>query len=64
MSEVTIMTCGPSTMKCKCNCPEYCEHIWDGEQEETRYENGASSVSVTCSRCGMSAMQHDMLVMP
>ena len=61
MSEpkVVIHTCGPSTAKCVCKCPESCEHKWDGPNQE--FLNG---VSVTCSRCGMTAIQHAMWVCP
>jgi hypothetical protein len=56
---ITIHICGPSTATCRCNCPESCEHKWDGPT--VRFENGAS---VTCSRCGMDAMSHSLMVMP
>ena len=49
----------PSKIPCNCNCPDSCEHVWDGEGEEL--EGGGSSVS--CSRCGMLAIDHDMMVM-
>ena len=54
-----IVACGPSRPGCKCNCPESCEHQWDGEVEE--FHNGWSA---TCSKCGMSAMNHDLWVAP
>ncbi len=61
MSEITIITCGSSTSKCKCACSTGgpCEHKWGGPVKEL--ERGAS---VTCSRCGMDAMSHDLWVGP
>lgn len=53
-----VMVCGPGTFgACKCNCPESCEHVWDGETAE---EDGMSTA--TCSRCGKWAISHDMWV--
>lgn len=47
---------------CYCACPDGpCEHKWDGEDWES--ECGCA-VSVTCSRCGTTAMSHDMRVGP
>jgi len=63
-TDITIHVCGPSTPKCRCNCgpdgPD-CEHVWDGPWAES--EDGRSG-SVTCSRCGMWKMDHDLWVMP
>ena len=67
--------CGPSSAKCRCECGRddgtgdrlqkpLCEHVWDGPGQEAVYLDGGSSSSVTCSRCGMSALSHDMWVMP
>jgi hypothetical protein len=50
----------PTKLPCKCNCPESCEHVWDGESVELEDESG---FSVTCSRCGILAIEHDMMVM-
>lgn len=46
-----------ATPSCRCECDTGgpCEHKWDGPEEE--YENGSS---VTCSKCGMSAISHSM----
>ena len=41
-----------------------CDHVWDGESEEIVYPGGGASSSVTCSKCGESAMSHDMKVGP
>lgn len=48
---------------CYCDCVNGgpCEHTWDGEPWES--EDGRSW-SATCSRCGMTAMSHDMRVLP
>lgn len=31
-------------------------HKWDGPVEQLQYEDGGSSSSVTCSRCGIMAL--------
>jgi hypothetical protein len=61
MSEpiAVVDVCGPSTKRCKCRCPESCEHKWDGP--EYVFDGGGSS---TCSRCGLTAIQHDLWVGP
>ncbi len=64
--EPTIFCCPPSTT-CKCNCgteqePRICEHIWDGEEKEIIGMGYGSSV--TCSKCSMSAISHDMRCSP
>lgn len=51
---------------CYCACghgepPYLCEHKWDGP--EWTSEDGCAS-SVTCSRCGGTAMSHDLRVLP
>jgi len=47
---------------CYCNCPEGpCEHKWDGPEWVSADGCAASS---TCSRCGITAMSHDMRVLP
>lgn len=47
---------------CYCACPEGpCEHDWSGP--EWRSEDGCAA-SVTCARCGCTAMGHDMRVGP
>ncbi len=42
---------------CACSTGGPCEHKWDGEWWTS--DDGASS-SVTCSRCGMTAMSHHL----
>lgn len=37
-----------------------CEHKWDGPWEEIKWPGGGASGSATCSRCGISVMEHDM----
>lgn len=57
----TVAVCGPTSYpKCICKCPESCGHVFDGEIIEV----GQGSFSVTCSRCGVDAMSHDLWVMP
>ena len=46
---------------CYCACPGPCEHDWTGP--EWRSEDGCAS-SVTCARCGCTAMSHDLRVLP
>ena len=54
------------THGCYCACPDGpCQHLWDGPQqplglEEGEDESQARGWSVTCSRCGVDAMSHDM----
>lgn len=60
---IIIHSCGPSSTKCICRCTAEkrdCEHIFDGDPEEFEMGHGAIGWSVTCSRCGMSAMSHDL----
>lgn len=54
----TAHICGPQG-ECGCNCPESCGHKWDGPQ--VAFDG---CVSVTCSKCGMPAINHDMWVLP
>lgn len=45
---------------CYCACPDGpCEHKWDGAPYESEHCR-----SVTCSRCGCTAMSHDMRTGP
>lgn len=62
-----IHGCGPSTGRCKCECsPEggSCEHEWDGPTYREEFPGGGGQESATCSRCGMTAIAHDMWVLP
>ena len=68
---ITVYCCGPSGVDegirvCKCECATGgpCEHVWDGPWEERVHEGGATSGSATCSRCGMSAINHSLWVDP
>lgn len=59
----------PPTGTCKCNCgtttePRVCEHKWDGPDEVSGGPGMGYGSSVTCSKCGMSAMSHDMRCCP
>lgn len=61
-SDLTVITgCGPSSNTCECRCPDSCGHQWDGPEES--FDEGLGW-SVTCSKCGMSAVSHDMWVGP
>lgn len=55
--EVTVTACGPGSPSCECACPGPCGHVWDGP--EVTSDDGLSG-SVTCSRCGAPAMEHDL----
>lgn len=46
---------------CACGHGGPCEHKWDGEWYES--QDGCMQ-SVTCSRCGMTAMSHDLRTGP
>ena len=63
-----IFPCGPSREDCVCKCdPEKgpdCGHVWNGHVVERELPGGASLSSVTCSRCGMLAADHDLWVAP
>lgn len=49
----------PDACYCACGSGGPCEHKWDGEGVD--FEHGWSA---TCSRCGGTAMSHDMRVLP
>jgi len=56
---------GGGSKTCRCRCPDGpCEHEWDGWEEWEDPDTGCSGGSQVCSRCGMSAMSHDMRVGP
>jgi hypothetical protein len=57
-----VFTCGPSTARCKCHCPDGpCEHEWDGLEIEFSFK-GRRECVITCSRCGMDASWHSLCV--
>jgi hypothetical protein len=62
---VVVFSCGPATAKCSCSCVDGgpCEHQWDGPTQAILDEN-TDTVTATCSRCGMAAIDHDMWVLP
>ena len=61
-AEVTVHACGPSRPDCRCGCPDgECGHRWDGP---TVTSTDKLTMSVSCSRCGMLAIDHDMWVAP
>ena len=47
----------PAACYCACGTGGPCEHKWDGEGWESEDGRGWSA---TCSRCGCTAMSHDM----
>lgn len=47
---------------CYCDCPDGpCEHTWDGK---TWTSADGLSMSVTCSRCGITSLSHSMRTGP
>jgi hypothetical protein len=53
---VTIVCGGTAAGECECKCPEGpCTHKWDGPEKEL-----SMGFTVTCSKCGMPAISHDM----
>lgn len=62
VAEASIRTTfDPNACYCACSTGGPCEHKWDGEGYEP--EDG-SFWSATCSRCGCTAMSHDMRCAP
>lgn len=51
----------PNACYCACVAGGSCEHKWDGEPWESPDE---CCWSATCSRCGCTALSHDMRVLP
>ena len=51
----------PNSCYCACATGGPCVHTWDGKPWES--EDGLG-FSLTCSRCGTTAMSHDMRVGP
>jgi hypothetical protein len=48
---------------CRCNCASGardCDHVWDGPAVPI----GDSGESSSCSRCGVAAIDHDLMGMP
>jgi len=60
--EVSVHICyGSGSPTCRCKCPDGpCEHVWDGEWKDWTEPSGAHIGSVTCSKCGMARIDHDM----
>ena len=51
-----FLNCGPSSSQCKCDCPSECAHVWAGPEVEV----GNGMVALSCARCGMAAILHDL----
>lgn len=63
-NKLTYYACGPPSETCQCACPDSCGHRWDGEFYEEHPPEGGGFGTVTCSKCGMHAIEHDMWVAP
>lgn len=64
-TEVTAIACGPQRLSCPCKCPDGpCEHVWDGPMTPAAPFGVVSGESVTCSKCGIQAITHDLWTMP
>ncbi len=50
-------TFNPNACYCACGTGGPCEHKWDGPDYES---DDGLCFSVTCSRCGCTAMSHDL----
>ena len=67
---VTAQACGPSRPGCPCRCDQPdetrddCGHEWNGPWLTRTLPSGATEGTISCSRCGMSALEHDRWVMP
>lgn len=60
--EIVTYVCGGMQMTV---CPkDRKEHQWDGPVVEFEAGGGGTGASVTCSKCGLDAMTHDMMVGP
>jgi hypothetical protein len=53
--EKLLVSQNPDACYCACSTNGPCEHKWNGEGVEI-----GNSWSVTCSRCGCTALSHDM----
>jgi hypothetical protein len=60
---ITTFACGPSTPTCVCRCPDGCEHQFDGQVNIVQ-DGKVVGASRACAVCGMTAMEHDLWVMP
>ena len=57
---------GGSSAQCYCACPDGpCQHDWTGLGQDVLNDNDEPcGFEVTCARCGMGAMSHDLRFMP
>lgn len=56
--QVSLFICGREF--CKDGKP----HSWDGEGIESEMPGGGYMSSATCSKCGLAAIDHDLMVAP
>lgn len=54
---ITVFACGGG-------CPKGGEHQWDGPEETWEGPEGGGGGSATCSKCGIAAIDYDMMNAP
>ena len=61
----TLVTLFACPLGCRCDCARGgpCTHVWEDWATEW-CESGATQGSAVCSRCGMTAIAHDVQVLP
>ncbi len=62
---VTHFTCPATAHTCACRCPDGpCEHVWNGSGRDWETPDGGFVSTATCSRCGMTAIDHSLWTGP
>ena len=62
--EVTVVLCGSSSLSCVCRCPASCDYVWGGEELIYDARGRVVGATTVCARCGISAADHDLRVLP
>lgn len=57
---MTVVVCGGGSSSCQCRCPDACDHDWS----LWKVHADGRGATAQCSRCLMTAMEHDRWVMP
>ena len=60
---VTAFVCPPGC-RCECATGGPCEHEWRGRVKIRDTRGWICGESSVCSRCGVTAMSHDLRVLP